>query len=118
MKWIKKLLLKLRIFIMSLTDCFSFEGEGVANDIMKIHALYATIKGDVIEITKIDGAIEKIPKSINNIGQLVGYCYVTEQYVSNMKVIDEEIPASIEKREVRDAWRKKNGLQPKFKNSI
>ena len=89
---------------------FKFDGKNVVADLKHVEAVCAIIKGDVIEILRTNGEIERIPKTIHNIGQLVGYCYVVEQKVVEMEVVDVEIEQSKNSENTRNAWRTSNGL--------
>ena len=110
MKWLRSILKRIWRFFMK-HGCFKFQGKNVVQDLEYVQSVYAVIKGTLIEITKKDGSIETIPNTANNIGQLVGYCYVVERRSNDdFEIVEEEIQESKDAKEKRNAWRESKKL--------
>lgn len=91
--------------------CFQFEGKNVVKDLKHVQSVHATIKGNIIEILTTDGSVETVPNTSVNIGQLVGFCYVSEKKTSDdLEVIEFEIQESKDKELERTTWRKSKEL--------
>jgi hypothetical protein len=111
MKSVLNLLARIWRYFMSYGS-FQFEGKNVVQDLKLVQAVHATVKGSIIEILTIGGTTETVPRTSVNIGQLVGYCYVSEVKISDdLEVIEFEIKESKEKELERVAWRKSKGLE-------
>ncbi|MGK5053635.1 hypothetical protein [Janthinobacterium sp. RB2P8] len=110
MKSVLKLLARIWRYFMSYGS-FQFEGKNVVQGLEYVQSVHATVKGSIIEILTTDGTTATVPNTIINIGQLVGYCYVSEVKTSDdLEVIEFEIEESKEKELERAAWRKSKGL--------